>query len=288
MDDARHHQEQHTSGTAHSGNDPGPVDAAHQHQHRTGAQNQHRAGQVGLQHHQHRDNTHDQQIGRHAVPGGVHLVFLLGNIVRKVNDHRQLGDLRGLEGEQLAHAQPAGGVVAGHGDGVAGDDDQHQQNDGKVQHQLGSAPEPLVVDPADQEHGRDAHGGKDALAYKVVHGVLAVGLIIGGGEAGGQQQHQSDGCQQQHQQAEGQINGTLGQFPALGFFFLPPLDPFPAGLLGLLLPPLPLLVAIHSRLPLGGRHTPLGCHLHPSSPQNSNQINTVPARPSKPARSTPG
>ncbi|CAN4042504.1 DNA (cytosine-5-)-methyltransferase, partial [Dysosmobacter welbionis] len=45
--------------------------------------------------------------------------------------------------------------------------------------------------------------------------VLAIRLVIGGGEAGGQQHHQAHAGQQHHQDEEGQVNGPLGQFPAL-------------------------------------------------------------------------
>ena len=44
-------------------------------------------------------------------------------------------------------------------------------------------------------------------------------LIIGGWKAGGEEHDQADSRQQQHQQAEGHIDGSLGQFPALLHFF---------------------------------------------------------------------
>ena len=143
---------------------------------------------MGLQHHQHGQHPQNQQVGCHAVPGGVHLVLLLGDGVGEIQHHRHLGHLRGLKLEAgVADAQPAGGVVPGEGNGVAGDDDQHQQHDGQIQQRLRRAAKALVVDFADQEHAGHTGDGKDALLAEVLDGVVVV--VIGGGETGGEQHH---------------------------------------------------------------------------------------------------
>ena len=198
------------------------MDAAHQHHHRAGAHDEDGAGEVGLDAHQGCQDNQQHRIGGDAVAERLHTVLFLGDAVGKIDHHRQLCDLRGLELQRSTwNAQPAGGVVPGNGQGVARNNHQDQQNDGQIQQRLCKTAEPLIVDLANEEHGRHAHDGEHALADKVGHGVLAVRLVIGGGEAGGQQHHQAHAGQQHHQDEEGQVNGPLGQFPAL-LLQLPP------------------------------------------------------------------
>ena len=110
-----------------------------------------------------------------------------------------------------------------------GDDDQNQKNHGHIDQGSARAAKPLIVEFTDQQHHRRTQHGENALLFKVIQRVVAGGrfLIIGGGKAGGQEDHQTDGRQQHDQQTEGQVDGTFGQFPALFHFF-------PAALLALL------------------------------------------------------
>ena len=58
------------------GYQPG-LNAADDHQHRAGTQDQHRAGQVGLQHHQHGDDAQQRRIGQDALPPRQHFLPFL-------------------------------------------------------------------------------------------------------------------------------------------------------------------------------------------------------------------
>ena len=109
------------------------------------------------------------------------------------------------------------------------DDDQDQKDHGHIDQGSARAAKPLIVEFTDQQHHRRTQHGENALLFKVIQRVVAGGrfLIIGGGKAGGQEDHQTDGRQQHDQQTEGQVDGTFGQFPALFHFF-------PAALLALL------------------------------------------------------
>ena len=170
---------------------------------------------MGLQHHQPGNDQENQEIGGDAVAHRAHLIFLFGDGISKVQHHRHLGNLRGLELEGLhaGDAQPPPGVIPHKAD--AGDSHQHQQDDGQKQQRLRRAPETLVIDFADGIHGDDADDGELRLPGKEKGGVPV--LVIGGGEAGGKQHNQADHRQQQHQQAEGQIDGPPGEFPGLPF-----------------------------------------------------------------------
>ena len=50
------------------------LDAAHDHQHRAGGHDEDRAGQVGLQHHQHGDDAQQRRIGQDALPPRQHFL----------------------------------------------------------------------------------------------------------------------------------------------------------------------------------------------------------------------
>ena len=167
-----------------SGDQPA-LDAAHDHQNDAGADNEDGAGQVRLQHHKARDNAQDQQIRPDALTPGLHFLALFGDGGGKVDDHGNLGDLGGLEPQNGAlDAQPAGGAVFRDGNGVMGNDDQHQQRQGRPQQQTAHAPQTLIVQLAESEHNGKAQQGENALADEVVRAVAAV-FVVGGGEAGG-------------------------------------------------------------------------------------------------------
>ncbi|MPM88102.1 hypothetical protein SDC9_135203 [bioreactor metagenome] len=86
-----------------------------------------------LQHHQCRDCEQNHGVRRYAVPKGLHPFFFSGNGIGKVEHHRQLCDLGGLELQRrIRKPQPTGGVISGQGKGVMGDDDQHQQHGGQI------------------------------------------------------------------------------------------------------------------------------------------------------------
>ena len=101
---------------------------AHRHHNSACAHNEDGARQVGLQEHQHGDDRQPHAVGQHALAQVPHPLFLLRNTVGKIDDDRQLGDLRGLEGENTVNAQPAGGVVLGNTH--TWDNHQQQQEDG--------------------------------------------------------------------------------------------------------------------------------------------------------------
>ena len=102
--------------------------AAHRHHNSARAHNEDGARQVGLQEHQHGDNRQPHAVGQHTLAQVSHPLFFLGNTVGKIDDDRQLGDLRRLEGEDTVNAQPAGGVILGNTH--PWDNDQQQQEDG--------------------------------------------------------------------------------------------------------------------------------------------------------------
>lgn len=179
---------------AHAGAHQPALNTAYDHQYRAGTQDQHRAGQVGLQHHQHGDDTQQRHIGQDALPPRQHFLLLFGDGVGKVDDDRQLGDLRRLELEHALDAQPAGGVVGGDGQRVVGDDDQDQQEKRQSHQHAGGAAPALVVDLGDHEHGRHAHCGEQRLPLEVVGAVP--GVVVGAGKAGGEQHDQAHHRQQ--------------------------------------------------------------------------------------------
>ena len=182
---------------------------------------------MGLNGHQARHHYQNKCVGQNAVAEAAHFVLFPGNAVGKVGNDCHLGDLRGLE--LHADLQPAGSALGRHRDGVVGDDDQNQKNHGHIDQGSARAAKPLIVEFTDQQHHRRPQYGKHRLPLKVVQRIMPgrILLIIGEGKAGGQEDHQTDGHQQHHQQAEGQVDGTFGQFPALFHFF-------PAALLALL------------------------------------------------------
>ena len=182
---------------------------------------------MGLNGHQARHHYQNKCVGQNAVAEAAHFVLFPGNAVGKVGNDCHLGDLRGLE--LHADLQPPGSALGRHRDGVVGDDDQNQKNHGHIDQGSARAAKPLIVEFTDQQHHRRTQHGENALLFKVIQRVVAGGrfLIIGGGKAGGQEDHQTDGRQQHDQQTEGQVDGTFGQFPALFHFF-------PAALLALL------------------------------------------------------
>ena len=212
-DDAFFHQlhEQHRHGghAAHAGADEPALYAAHRHHDGAGAHDQDRAGQVRLQQHQNGNHAKNRRVGQYPFPPLQHFLPLLGDAVGEIDDDRQLGDLRRLEGKHALDAQPAGGVVAG--DAHMGDDHQYQQTDGEDQQHTGRAAPALIVDLAHHEHGEKTQRGENALPLEVVSGVGPAGLIEGGGKAGGKQHHKADTRQHQRQQQEGNIHA-----PALG------------------------------------------------------------------------
>lgn len=95
-----------------------------------------------------------------------------------------------------------------------------QQEKGNIQQDLPRAPQALIVEAADNKHHRCSQHGEHRLPLKVIHRIVLgwICLVIGGGKAGRKQNHKADGGQQQHQQAEGQVNGSLCQLPALLHF----------------------------------------------------------------------
>ena len=198
----QHRHDAHAAQT--SGHQPA-LDAAHDHHDNARPHDEDGAGQVRLQHHQNGDQAQHRQIRHDAVAPGLHFPFFLGDTVGKVDHHRQLGDLGGLEGETL-RPQPAGGVVVGDGQRVLRHDHQHQQEDGKAQQQLGGPSQPLVVDAGHDHHGKQPQHRKDQLAFEVVCPVA--GLIIGRWEAGGKHHHQPHAGKQQCQKQEGKIHGS--------------------------------------------------------------------------------
>ena len=148
-------------------------------------------------------------------------------------------------------AQPAGGVVAGDGQGVSRDQHQQQQNNSQVQKRLCQGPEPLVVDLSDQQHGGYAHNGEHALADEVAHGIGSLGLIVGRGKTGGEQHDETDARQKHRQHQKRQVDGTPGQFPAL-LLHLPLV--------------LPALLKRQRLFPAQGPAAGSCCHITPSSP----------------------
>ena len=233
MDDAQLH----SLDIAHHGGD-GPADtgahqpagdAAHHHHHGPGAQDQHRAGEVRLKHHQPRDEDQDDAVGQDTVAEGPHLLPLLRDAVREVQRHGELRDLRGLHGE-APDLDPAGGMVAGGAD--ARHQHQSQQDDGHEQRRLGEGLEAVVVDLRRQHHGAEAQDGPHALALDVEEGVLDLHAVVGGGEAGGEHHDEPDAEEQAHQQQKRQVDGTLGKLPALGLPLQPALLPLLPPLLG--------------------------------------------------------
>ena len=193
---------------AHAGSHQPALYAAHDHQHRTGTQDQHRAGQVGLQHHQHGDDAQQRHIGQDALAPRQHFLLFLGDGVGEVDDDRQLGDLRRLELEHALDAQPPGGVVGGDGQRVMGDDDQDQQEQRQSHQDPGGAAPALVVDLGHHEHGRQTHCGKQRLPLEIIGAVP--GVVVGAGEAGGEQHDQAHHRQKHRQDQEGQVHGALG------------------------------------------------------------------------------
>ena len=170
---------------------------------------------MGLDGHQARRHHQQRRIGQDAVPEGTHKVLLFRDTVRKVDDNGHLGNLRGLEVEQLAHTDPAGRALDRNGKGVAGNRHKDKKEDGHVQQGLRDAPETAVVNLTDEQHPGNSHDGKDGLPDKPIGGIVVLGVVISGGETGGQQHHQADGHQQQYQQAEREVDGAPGQLLAL-------------------------------------------------------------------------
>lgn len=125
--------------------DEPPLHAAHRHHDSAGAHDEDRTGQVGLQHHQDGKNAKNHGIGHNALPPLQHFLPLFGDAVGEVDDDRQLGDLRGLEGKDTVDAQPAAGVVVFDAD--TGNDDQHQQKEREDQQESGRAAPALIVEP---------------------------------------------------------------------------------------------------------------------------------------------
>lgn len=162
----------------------------------------------GFQHHQNGDDAQQRHIGHDALPPRQHLLLFLGDGIGKVDDDRQLCDLRRLELEHALDAQPAGGVVGGDGQWVVGDDDQDQQEQRQTHQHAGRAAPALIVDLAHNEHACQTDDGEQGLPLEVVGAVA--GVVIGAGKAGGEQHNESDHRQQQRQDQEGQIHGPLG------------------------------------------------------------------------------
>ena len=230
------------------------------------AQDQHRAGEVGLQHHQPRDDDQDDAVGQDAVAEGPHFLPLLRKCCRQsTTTTAELRHLRGLECEEVPDLDPAGGVVAGDAD-APGHQHQNQQDDGHEQRRLGEGPEAVVVDLRRSKPWRSRPSdGPHALALDVEEGVLDLHAVVGGGEAGGEHHNEPDAEQQQHQQQKRQVDGTLGKLPALGFPLQPALLP--------LLPPLLGGKALFLGLPaavllcLAGADAPISSWLSLPSPQ---------------------
>ena len=159
---------------------------------------------MGLQHHQDGKNAKNHGIGHNALPPLQHFLPLFGDAVGEVDDDRQLGDLRGLEGKDTVDAQPAAGVVVFDAD--TGNDDQHQQKEREDQQESGRAAPALIVEPGGKRQTRQTHGGVNGLPLEVVGG--GSGFVVGGGKAGGKQHHKADDRQQQHQQQEGNVDAS--------------------------------------------------------------------------------
>ena len=124
----------------------------------------------------------------------------------KKQDHRDFGDLRGLE----LHAQvqpPAGTVVFP----AQRSKDQQQKNDAENQGRHRHPPEVLVVDLGDHIHDYHAHRSKHGLALDVIQGVGHLAVIVGRGIGGREHHNQADAQQDHHQHQKGQIHGPAGQ-----------------------------------------------------------------------------
>ena len=94
-------------------------------------------------------------------------------------DENELGDLRGLEGEESAEADPAMGVV-----GVAKEEDHDQEHGGDGECGVDEARRfvAVVVHAHEGDHGEDAGESPEGLAaYEGVGGVVAVLCDDGGG-----------------------------------------------------------------------------------------------------------
>ena len=113
--------------TADAHGDQPALDAAHDHQHETRADDEDGAGQMRLQHHKTGNDQQDRHIGPDAMLPGLHFLAFFGDGGREEDHHGDFGNLGGLAPQNGAlDAQPAGGAVFRDGNGVAGDDDQHQ------------------------------------------------------------------------------------------------------------------------------------------------------------------
>ena len=76
--------------------EPPQPGTTHEHEHRANAQNQHRAGKVGLQQHEHRHYPQHQRKGHHPHRKAVHAVVVQSDDVSKYQYHRKFGDFAGL------------------------------------------------------------------------------------------------------------------------------------------------------------------------------------------------
>ena len=160
---------------------------------------------VGLQNQQTDDDAGNGGKGQHAVAEGQHLFLLkAADELRFKQNDRDLGDLRGLEGDgaDLEPAARAVGPDAAH---------QHQQqhDDGKQQQHAGKAAVKADRKARSHQHDGDARHGKEELAREIVsRRVIRHRAVVSSGEAGREHHDDADGEQQQHQQQKRHIHAA--------------------------------------------------------------------------------
>ena len=216
-DQAREERIRHRRDTADADADPVAADAADEHHRRADAENEHGAGKVRLEVHQHRNEGKDKAVGQDTVAECSHFVLLFGDAVGKIKDDAKLGDLRRLKPHRGARdTEPARRAVARDTD--AGNDDRDEQGDGNAQRDLGHAAEARVVDAPDDDHGGKAERGKGRLPLKVVQRVAR--LIIGGWKARREQHDEPHAGEQQHEQEKRHIDGSAARLLRSGLHAL--------------------------------------------------------------------
>ena len=169
----------------------------------------HGSPQVPLLHQDSEDQRQLQGIGQEAVVEIPDPVLPLFDPMRAVDDEAELAQLGGLEGAQGPEVEPAPGAVDL--DAEVRDQDCDHQHQRRGRGHRRQAAQPVVVDPHQDEHGRQPHADAGQLAGEEVErpAVLEVGQRLAGAED--EHQTQSRQCQGYSDQWQVAIALRLGR-----------------------------------------------------------------------------